>query len=144
MNQEIKGTVYLLKCNICDFSYVGSTRCELKCRFDNHKSHSKSKKTKLYAHMNSCGVNNFSIEPLEIISFNNICELRKLEDYYICLKKPQLNQIHAYIGDIHQYRFNYEKKRNANPERKKYKLQWAREKNLRKKFLKSLPVGLLD
>ena len=75
--------------------YVGSTTKTLKLRMQQHKSISQKSNCKLYIKVRELGVENFSIELLENVLYDNITELRIKEQHYIELLNPNLNKKNA-------------------------------------------------
>ena len=89
-----KGKIYIIRNNINDLTYIGSTCQELSQRMAEHRKNINSKRCnhfKLYQEMNNIGKNNFYIELLENCPCNSKAELFKREGECIRTLKSQLN-----------------------------------------------------
>lgn len=89
MSNETKtftGRIYIIRNEVDDLVYVGSTTQTLAERMAEHRRHSKMQKTssyKIYQHFREIGVEKFHIELLESNQFSTKEELRARENHYI-------------------------------------------------------------
>ena len=75
--------IYIIKNEIDDRVYIGSTCKDIQQRWLKHVSNHNTKDKrhyKLYTHMRELGVNNFSIELLDVC---DVCDRYMVEDAYI-------------------------------------------------------------
>lgn len=78
------GIIYRIDCNCgCLKFYIGSTKKTLQRRMSCHKGSIKRLKSPLHKHMNDVGFDNFDIHQIDIIDYNDIAELRILENRHI-------------------------------------------------------------
>lgn len=125
------GKIY--KINIPDnYFYYGSTcRKKLKYRLSEHKYNSKIKPNiKLYKHINQIGWDNINIELIEEIKYDDIKNLREIENEYIKqhIENPFcLNEIYPILNLIKQKEnkkiYDYEHKEKISERKRKYYLQ---------------------
>lgn len=81
-----KGKIYLIKNNVNDLVYVGSTTLPLGRRFKQHKDDSRKldkQHWKLYEAFTSLGVQNFCIELIEKYPCESMSELLQREGFFI-------------------------------------------------------------
>ena len=87
------GKIYIIKNNINNLLYVGSTIRELDVRMKQHmRDMYKYTNFKLYKAMDQFKPDNFYINILEEFEYENIKDLRKQEGKYIKIIKPELNK----------------------------------------------------
>ena len=96
MNCTVLNCIYVIKCENCNFSYIGET-CNLRSRIALHKSQIKNDEyciLKVSNHLRNCNKNSkncFKIMPIFKL-FNNCSVQRKIkEDQLIKLFQPELN-----------------------------------------------------
>lgn len=80
------GKIYILKCNISGLQYIGSTIQKLNQRLSQHKNQYKRYVKGLRHYMTSYEIiknNDYSIELIEEVEYDNIIELHKIELKYI-------------------------------------------------------------
>lgn len=110
------GWIYKLQCDD-GYYYIGSTSAVLlEQRLARHKRDSKISKSKVYNHINNIGWDKTKIIELEYKLFNNVKELKQLEDKYIrdnIDNKLCLNKNRVYI---------------TKEEQSEYKKQWKNNK----------------
>ena len=108
----MKGIIYKIICNITNNIYIGSTTKKLNIRMSKHKYD--CKKNKSCRSKEILKNNDFTVEPIEEIEFNNKIELHERERYYItnniCVNKVIPNRTQK------EYRENNKNKikKNAN------------------------------
>ena len=101
-----KSKIYKLQCDDGYF-YIGSTRDELRKRFQSHKDTSTREhknNTKVYSHINEIGWNRVRIILVEDYPCENRTQLRQREDYYIRQYQSDpfcLNMIGAVVDKEH-------------------------------------------
>ena len=87
------GKIYIIKNNINNLLYVGSTIRELDVRMKQHmRDMYKYTNFKLYKAMDQFKPYNFYIDILEEFEYENVKDLRKQEGKYIKIIKPELNK----------------------------------------------------
>jgi len=91
----LTGCIY--KLSYGDDFYIGSTLRPLKKRIGDHKERHKNGNGKLYNLMREKGFDNFSVEILEKVKYNEKTQVRQREKYYYDLLKPTLNEISPYL-----------------------------------------------
>lgn len=88
------GEIYILKCEKCAATYVGSTTIGAKNRLNQHKHKPISK---MIAHNSACGNANLKIIQSIRVNYQNDAELRQKEQIYIEIVKPNLNSSDAFL-----------------------------------------------
>ena len=87
------GKIYIIKNNVNNMMYIGSTIRTLETRMKQHiRDMAKYTNFKLYKAMNQFKADNFYINLLEEFQYIDIKELRKQEGKYIKIVKPELNK----------------------------------------------------
>ena len=139
------GTIYIIKNNVNNLLYVGSTFRELDVRMKQHmRDMYKYTNFKLYKAMHQFKPNNFYIDILEEVEYENITDLRKQEGKYIKIIKPELNKnipgrtVKEYNEDnkdsLKLYRKLYYRKYREN--NKEYLKQYRKDYNNKKSNIK--------
>jgi hypothetical protein len=82
--------------------YVGSTSLTMEARLSVHRCHGRMPvpKTKWQKYMKEHECDGFVMEQLEQVNYTNLSDLRKREQYYVDLLKPQMNSIKAFDAKI--------------------------------------------
>lgn len=117
------GYLYLITCSVTDKVYVGSTIRSLRQRWNKHmenfrKQVKKEKNTKLYAAMETYGVNNFHIEMLDTEDDNDLLveyESLLIEHY------NSINNGYNVLKRGRNYRPTVEQNRSNSIKNRKYK-----------------------
>ena len=92
------GFIYIVYCDLNDDFYIGSTNSTIKVRWRKHKSKAKSGGTsKIYKAIREYGNDNFNIDILENVEYENEEYLKILENKYIEYFKPTLNKNKSYL-----------------------------------------------
>jgi predicted GIY-YIG superfamily endonuclease len=82
MPQYNKSKIYKLQCEDGHF-FIGSTYNELRFKFAQHKSASKTSTRRVYTHINQVGWNTVQIVLLEEVACENKQQLIQIEDRHI-------------------------------------------------------------
>ena len=141
-----KGQIYkIVHCEEPDTClYIGSTVTTLKQRWCVHKVDSRRYNSKFNLHLREHGVDNFKMVPIDTVTFDNVSELRKVEERYRCELKPLLNTHSCYTGlSKKEYSKFYDKiYRKNHPEKiaAKNKRFYAKHKE---KILNSRKVSII-
>ena len=77
------GRIYIIKNDLNDKVYIGSTKEPISRRFSKHKYDMKRKHSKLYKAFEQLGIDCFYIEQLEEIEVEDMAQLRSIECEYI-------------------------------------------------------------
>ena len=99
-NKYKYGKIYIIKC-IDGYYYIGSTIQDIYVRHSHHKTFAKKDTSKLYTHLRTIGVDNATIELLELYPCECGKELRKRENDYIIEVKNDtlcLNENRAHVS----------------------------------------------
>ena len=99
-NKYKYGKIYKIICSD-EHYYIGSTIRTLRHRFIDHKESAKKETSKLYTHLRTIGVDNATIELLELYPCESGKELRKRENDYIIEVKDNplcLNENRAHVS----------------------------------------------
>jgi len=113
------GKIYRLRNTVDEKTYIGSTRQTLQERMHKHKHQATARPTqKVYAHLNTIGWQNVSIELIENYPCENKAELCEREHHWCRTAKPELNSCLTMTEeDLKQaHRDNNRKWARAHPE----------------------------
>ena len=135
MTKNLQYTFYEIVCKDedKDFIYIGSTK-DFKNRKYQHKTACINEKNKIY-HLQvykfireNGGWDNFNMNPIEILECETKTHARIREQYWIDLKKANLNQLRAFITEDqkkeHEKQYREQNKIKIKENKKQY-----REKN---------------
>ena len=87
-----KGQIYVIRNDVDDLFYVGSTCVGLSKRMELHKAECKQDNMKIHLHMNELGFSHFRIELVEdVADCQSNDQLKRREGHFQRLMKPQLN-----------------------------------------------------
>ena len=123
--------IYLILNKINSSFYVGSTKQTLNKRFNDHKSDSKRKNSKLWNLMKEIGANQFYILEIETINNINKSEALKREQYYINKYNPDLNERRAYQSKEQRKEYDRIHKLKNYAKHREHILQYKKEYNIK-------------
>jgi hypothetical protein len=92
-----KSKIYKLQCEDGHF-YIGSTANELRKRFQDHKSHSKTRNSRVYTHINELGWDKVRIVLIEDFCCENREQLVRKEDEHIRTHKDNQLCLNTYVA----------------------------------------------
>lgn len=134
----IKGYIYMLKNDVDDKIYVGSTKYSPDLRLSVHKAYSKTHHNKLYNHMNNVGCDNFKVITLETVKTENDKQLKEIECEYILKHKTIENGLNTNLpncvkpintADKKEYMKEYMKQYWKTQRGKEYKKETREQHN---------------
>lgn len=93
INCKSSNVIYCLKCNKCDFIYIGQTTLQLRKRITLHRQHTKTLTYTILScniHLHKCN-NGFKVFPLFCLQNSTPSKLNFIELFFIKYLKPELN-----------------------------------------------------
>jgi prophage antirepressor-like protein len=104
--------VYRIINDVDDEVYIGSTTQKIGQRFRDHKKDSHRGSTmKLHQKMRDIGIKHFKIEMLDMVDYDDIEELRKMEQQCITVYRPSLNTNRAHSSEEERKKYESNRKK---------------------------------
>lgn len=92
--------IYVIKCDVSEFEYIGSTKQQLSARMSCHRRHSKIYPGKLYNYMREVGIEHFRIVPVLEIQCETMEDQRRAEDKVICERQSIENGLNTHRAHL--------------------------------------------
>lgn len=126
----MKAKIYVIRNDIDECIYVGSTVQPLSKRFNSHRSRMHvNPNTKLYGHMHHIGVENFKIEPYEDVECDTRRDMRIREAQVIRMLGAELNMNVPGRDSKQYYEDNRDRIRDSYRVNRDAKLEYQRRYN---------------